>query len=388
MTKRLYDTDSSIREFGCQIIYLEKKDGKLLIETDETAFFPEGGGQTSDRGFIGDVYIYDVQEIDGRIFHFAEYSDEAFAALSEKKAFTGKIDWEKRFSDMQQHSGEHIFSGIVHTLYGFDNIGFHLGTEIVTLDFDGVLDSQQIYKVEELVNKAVAENIESKIMFPTKQELASIAYRSKKEIEGQVRLVEFPDVDICACCAPQVKRTGDIGVVEVVDFEKYKGGTRVSILCGDRAIKDIRHKLNENHKVSVLTCAKEKETAQAVERLKKEIDALDYEITGLKREIISLKMKAVEKADRIIIFDENLEGKMLQDFALGIMDRCGEFACCFCGSGETCRYCLVGDEAVIAPVGKALNEAFCGRGGGRGGIIQGSVKAADEGKIRAFLESL
>ncbi len=384
MTERLFDTNSSRRSFSCRILSLERKDGKLIIETDRTAFFPEGGGQTSDRGFLAGVYINDVQELDGRIFHYAKDSDENYQKLSAAGRINGEIDWEKRFSDMQQHSGEHIFSGIVHTLYGFDNIGFHLGTEIVTLDFDGILGAEEIYRVEELVNKVVSDNIESVIHFPTKQELASMIYRSKKEIEGQVRLVEFPGVDMCACCAPQVKRTGDIGVVEVVDFEKYKGGTRVSILCGDRAIKDIRHKLNENHKVSVLTCAKQRETAQAVERLKKENESLDYEITGLKREIIELKIKGVEAGRRAVIFDKNLEGKMLQDFALSIMERCEEFACCFCGENESYRYCLVSDKIDLAPIGKALNEAFSGRGGGRGGIIQGTLKG-NEKEIREFL---
>ena len=199
----------------------------------------------------------------------------------------------KRFSDMQQHSGEHIFSGIVHNLYGYNNVGFHLGSEVVTLDFDGVLNEDDICKVENLVNEAVWKNLEIKILYPSDEELKQITYRSKIEIEGQVRIVEIPGIDTCACCAPHVKRTGEIGIVEVVNFEKYKGGTRVSILCGERALKDIRHKLGENRKVSVITKAKQSETAEAVDRLMKEKERLEFELVGANREILFSKAESI-----------------------------------------------------------------------------------------------
>lgn len=387
MTEKLYDTDSYIKEFSCKVTSLYSDDTTLYVETDRTAFFPEGGGQTSDRGTLGCANVENVQIIEGKLYHFVENSDENVNFFTIGREISGKIDWKKRFSDMQQHSGEHLFSGFVNSLYGFNNVGFHLGTEVVTLDFDGTLTKEDICKVELLVNKAVWDNLEVKVTFPTEEELETISYRSKKEIDGQVRLVEFPGVDICACCAPHVKRTGEIGTVQVVAFEKYKGGTRVSILCGERALRDIRHKLDENHKVSVLMSSKEKETAQAVERIKKEKEALDYEITGLKREILALKISSLKDEKRIVIFDSSLKGKMLQDFTLSLMDKCSEFACCFCGEKGEYRYCLVSDKIDLSPVAKALNEAFSGKGGGRGGIVQGSLKGEEE-EIRRVLESI
>lgn len=387
MTERLYDRDSYINEFSCKVTDLYSKSNTLYIETDRTAFFPEGGGQTSDVGFLGNAYVENVQIIGGRIYHFVENSEENVNFFTIGKEITGKIDRKKRFSDMQQHSGEHLFSGFVNSLFGFNNVGFHLGSEVVTLDFDGILTKEDVCKVELLVNKAIWDNIEVKVTFPSDEELKTINYRSKKEIDGQVRLVEFPGVDICACCAPHVRRTGEIGIVQVVTFEKYKGGTRVSILCGERALSDIRHKLDENHKVSVVTSSKEKETAQAVERFKKEKEALDYEITGLKRELLALKVSSIKDEKRIVIFDSSLKGKMLQDFTLSLIDKCSEFACCFCGENGEYRYCLVSDKVDLMPIAKALNEAFSGKGGGRGGIVQGSLKGEEE-EIRRLLESV
>lgn len=384
MTERLFDLDSYITEFDCRVISLTAEKNRLLVETDRTAFFPEGGGQTSDRGYLGEVCISDVQIKEGRIFHYAENTPENVAGLKEGTFLKGKIDWKKRFSDMQQHSAEHIFSGIVHSLYGFENIGFHLGTEVVTLDFDGVLGGEEIYKVEYLVNEVIWKNIPSKVYLPTQEELANITYRSKKEIDGQIRIVEFEGVDVCACCAPHVKMTGEIGVMEVVAFEKYKGGTRISILCGDRAMKDMRHKLTENHKVSVLTSSKEKETSEAVERIKKEKESLDYEIVGLKREILSLKLASINEEKRIVVFDSSLQGKMLMDFAQALSKKCDEFVCCLCGDKGEYRYCIISESVDPSVVCKKLNSAFSGKGGGRGTVAQGSLKG-QEREIREFL---
>ena len=384
MTERLYDSDSYLDVFSCKVVNLYNDDKYTYIETDRTAFFPEGGGQTSDKGWLGEAYVENVQINDGKILHFVENSDENVKNLEIGMSVCGKIDMKKRFSDMQQHTGEHIFSGIVNRLYGYNNVGFHLGTEVVTLDFDGTLNEDDICKVENLVNKAVWDNLPIKVLFPTDEELKSISYRSKIEIEGQVRIVEIPGVDVCACCAPHVKTTGEIGIIEVVSFEKYKGGTRVSILCGERALSDIRAKLNENRKISALTCAKQKETAQAVERLKQENEKLKYEIVGLNREILSSMAESINEDSRIIIFDKRLEGKLLSDFTLSLMPKASEFIASFCGEDGVFKYCIASSNIDLRPLSKALNSAFSGRGGGRPEIVQGSVNGSQE-EIEKFL---
>lgn len=387
MTEKLYYTDAYRDEFECKVMNLYTDDKYIYVETDRTAFFPEGGGQTSDRGFLGEAYVENVQIVDGKILHFVENNEENVKKLQNSTILKGKIDMKKRFSDMQQHSGEHIFSGIVHKLYGYNNVGFHLGSEVVTLDFDGVLNEEDICKVESLVNEAIWRNLEIRILYPSDEELKAITYRSKIEIEGQVRIVEIDGVDTCACCAPHVKRTGEIGLIEVVNFEKYKGGTRVSILCGERALKDIRHKLNENRKVSVITKAKQSETAEAVERLMKEKDRLEFDLVGANREILFSKAETISDDKRIIVFDRKLQGKLLTEFTEAIKNKATDFVACFCGENGSYRYCIASRTVDLPPLARALNTAFNGKGGGRGEMLQGSLTGAEE-DIRAFLDSI
>lgn len=385
-TEKLYDNDSYLTEFKCKVIHLYNDDRYIYVITDRTAFFPEGGGQTSDRGWLNGCNVENVQIIDGNIVHFVENCEENVQKLSVGVEIDGKIDMKKRFSDMQQHSGEHIFSGIVHSLYGYNNVGFHLGSEVVTLDFDGELKEEDICKVENLVNEVVWKNLEIRILFPSDEELADIEYRSKIEIEGQTRLVEIPGVDMCACCAPHVKRTGEIGIVEVVSYERYKGGTRVSILCGERALRDIRHKLNENRRVSVITKAKQSDTAAAVERLLGENEKLKYDVVGLNRRFLEAEADKIEPGDKIIIFDERLKDKLLSDFTLSLIEKASKFVACFCPDGESMRYCIASKTADLRPLSKSLNSAFNGRGGGRPEIVQGSITATKEA-VRALLDA-
>ena len=387
MTEKLYYLDAYLEEFECKVTDLYTDEQYIYVETDRTAFFPEGGGQTSDRGFLGEAYVENVQITNGKILHFVENNEENVKKLQNSTILKGKIDMKKRFSDMQQHSGEHIFSGIVHNLYGYNNVGFHLGSEVVTLDFDGVLNEEDICIVESLVNEAVWKNLEIRILYPSDEELKAITYRSKIEIEGQVRIVEIDGIDTCACCAPHVKRTGEIGLIEVVNFEKYKGGTRVSILCGERALKDIRHKLNENRKVSVITKAKQSETAVAVERLMKEKDRLEFYLVGANREILFSKAESITADKRIIIFDSKLQGKLLTEFTEAIKSKAEEFAACFCGENGSYRYCVASKAVDLRPFAKELNSAFNGKGGGRGEMIQGSLNGSEE-EIRAFLDNI
>ena len=387
MTEKLYDTDSYLSEFTCKVIGLYNNGDYICIETDRTAFFPEGGGQTCDKGTLDGVNVENIQIIDNRIWHFVKNSEENAKKFQIGALIEGKIDVNKRFSDMQQHSGEHIFSGIVNSLYGYNNVGFHLGSEVVTLDFDGELKEDDICKVETLVNKAIWNNLEIKVTFPSDEELERIKYRSKIEIEGQVRLVEIPGIDICACCAPHVKFTGEIGIVRVVNFERYKGGTRVGILCGERALLDLRHKLKQNRLVSNLTSSKQDETAAAVERLKAENEKLKYDITGLTRELLTIKSQNIAPQDRIVIFDEKLQGKLLQDFAISIMDKGNEFVACFSGEKGSYRYCIVSKQVNLQPLCKAFNSQFSGRGGGKPEIVQGSASAESQESIKEFLIS-
>ena len=225
MTEKLYDKDSHLKEFTGTVLSCKKTGEKYAVTLNRTAFFPEGGGQQSDRGYIGGAYISDVQIKNGEILHFAD------KPLSVGQAYDCKLDFDFRFRNMQNHSGEHIISGIVHRLYGFNNVGFHLGAEM-TMDFDGELTRRQLDEIEDLANKAVCENLPVKAYYPTDEELKQLDYRSKLDLKENVRIVEIKGVDVCACCAPHVKATGEIGIIKILDFEKYKGGVRLIVKCG------------------------------------------------------------------------------------------------------------------------------------------------------------
>lgn len=387
MTEKLYDLDSYIREFECKVINLYNEEGNLIIETDRTAFFPEGGGQTSDVGYLKNLYVKDVQNKCGKVFHIVENYEENVDKIAVGETVTGKIDGKKRFSDMQQHSGEHIFSGIVHNLYGFDNVGFHLGKEVVTLDFNGVLGYEDVCKVESLVNEVVWANKEIKVFYPSEKELESINYRSKKEINEALRIVEIPGVDICACCAPHVKRTGEIGIVEVVSFEKYKGGTRLSILCGERALKDIRRKLDENKRVSNLLSAKETETFKMVEKIKKDNADLSFKLTGAKLEILRLKAEGIEKGERIVIFCDLEDTNAIREYADILSEKAEKYSAVFGGKEGDYKFVIISKTGYdVDALSKEMREKLSARGGGRNGIIQGSV-AAEKAEIERLFES-
>ena len=386
MTEKLYDTDSYIEEFECKVINLYDYEGDLAVETDRTAFFPEGGGQTADTGTLGNLEVYDVQIKCGKLLHYVKNFEENYKKISVGEKISGKINMKKRFSDMQQHTGEHIFSGIVNKLYGYDNVGFHLGSQVVTLDFNGELKNDDICKVENLVNKAIWDNLEVRVFFPTEKELKTINYRSKKEINEALRLVEIPGVDMCACCAPHVKRTGEIGIVKVVSSEKHRGGTRVSILCGERALCDIREKLEENKKVSNLFCTKETETFKMAEKLKSDNAQLSYELSKAKLDFLKLKAQSVEEKERIVVFCDIEDTNDLREYADILSEKAKEFAAVFSGKNEEFKYVIITKNGYdVNSLCKELNSRFSGRGGGRGGIVQGSLKGEKE-KIEEKIE--
>lgn len=393
MTEKLYDRDSTLQEFDCKVIGLYNiNDTTLGVETDRTAFFPEGGGQTSDRGvFFVDaltpaIHVENVQIDTEHLLHFVENSEENVKSLKIGTLLHGKIDWEKRFSDMQQHSGEHILSGIVHRLYGFSNVGFHLSAQEVTVDFDGELSENDICKVESLVNKTIWQNLEIHAWYPSETDLLAITYRSKKEIDGPLRLVEIPSVDICACCAPHVRHTGEIGLLRVVQAERHRGGTRLWILCGARAMEDAAAKLKENHKVGVLLSAKQTETFAAVQRLKEKNAALSFALVGTQRELLALRAKTVTP-QTALVEQIDADGTLLRDYADLLADKADAFAAVF-SAGDDMKFVIISKHGfALAPVAETLRSTFGAKCGGRGGVLQGALCGAFDA-VRATLETI
>ena len=263
MNKLYYDS-AYIKEFEAQV--LSCQEGKKGWETtlSATAFYPEGGGQPADTGLLGNVRVTDVHEKDGQVIHYTD------GPLPVGEMVRGVIDWDRRFQHMQEHSGEHLVSGLIHQRFGYDNVGFHMGTAEVTIDFNGPLEWADLMAIEEKANGMIWENLEISAVYPEKDELDAMEYRSKKELTGAVRIVSIPGGDICACCGTHVERTGEIGLVKFLSMIHYKGGVRISLLCGKRAVEDYERKRDQVQRISVLLSARPGEIARAVEKLKDE----------------------------------------------------------------------------------------------------------------------
>ena len=379
MTEKLYDKDSHLKEFEGTVLSCEKFGEKYAIVLNQTAFFPEGGGQQSDRGYAGDAYIADVQIKNGEILHFAD------KPLNIGQAYKCKIDFDFRFRNMQNHSGEHIISGIVHKLYGFNNVGFHLGTEM-TVDFDGELTRRQLDEVEDLANKAVYENLPVKAYYPTDEELKSLDYRSKLDLKENVRIVEIKGVDVCACCAPHVKATGEIGVIKILDFEKYKGGVRLLVKCGRDALSDYREKYRNILEISNLLSAKQPDASAAVVKLNNQLSAKNAETAALKKRLIA-EMAAgfAPKTDKTAVFEDGLDIKELQLLADALCSNAGGIRGAFSGKDGAFSFAICGEETALNTFFTEFKAALTVRGGGRNGIRQGTVSDTRE-KIESFFD--
>ena len=381
MTDKLYYESSHRKDFEAQVISCEPEGEGYKVVLDKTVFFPEGGGQYADTGILGGVHVLDAQEKDGIIYHYTD------GALTPGEIVKGEIDWEKRFESMQQHSGEHIISGIVHGRFGYNNVGFHLGADYCTMDFDGPITKEQLKEIEEEANRIVYKNLNIEILYPTKEELKDLTYRSKIEIEGQVRIVNIPGVDICACCAPHVDRTGEIGNIKLVDMVSYKGGERITMLSGSRALADHQQKEESVKKISALLCAKDTEVAEAVEKLKEEQLDLKNQVSALKQKLLAYQAKEIDVTPELVkVFDYHHMSKSPAVFDMTKLrwmngeyikkmddEKFFELAKPYLEAAIKKPLDLSHSEDVRV-ISKKLNEAFQGRGGGKPQMVQGSLK--------------
>ena len=383
MTEKLYYTDSHLFTFEAVVTDCrEGKDG-WLVELDRTAFFPEGGGQPADTGRIGPANVRDVHEKEERILHYTD------RPLTVGECYSGALDAEQRHRRMQNHSGEHIVSGLIHGLYGFENVGFHMGEECMSMDYSGELGPAELEKVERLANEAVRANLPVRAWFPEEAELAQLAYRSKKELTGAVRLVSIPGIDLCACCAPHVRFTGEVGLVKILDSERHRGGVRLSVRCGMDALDDYRRRQESVAAISALLSAKRDGVSGAVERLLGERDALKERAAGLSMRLVELLAAGQEETEgNLCVFNPGLDEIASRELVNRLTERCGGFAAVFTGSdAEGWRYIVGSRHVDLRANARALNAALRGRGGGRPEMIQGQA-AASEDEIRAWAEAV
>lgn len=379
-TRRLYYENVYIKEFDAEVLKCREGENGYEIILDESAFYPEGGGQPCDVGSLGEAEVKDVQEKDGELIHYVD------KALEEGHQVHGKINWERRFDLMQQHSGEHMVSGLVHEKYGYNNVGFHMGSDVITIDFSGVLNEEQLQEIEDRVNQKIWENAPVQITYPSESELENIPYRSKKELTGQVRIVEFPGTDICACCGTHVAYTGEIGAVKFLSVVKFRQGVRVEMISGKRVIDYFSKIAKENSKVSVLLSAKPQETSKAVERLQEENFRLKGKIFDMEAEIFQAEAEKWAGAGSVLIFKKNMESDSVRKLVDAVMQTCCGCCAVFSDNGDgTYKYAMGEKDGNLREFTKEMNQALNGRGGGKPFFVQGSVSSSEE-EIRKFFE--
>lgn len=386
-TIKLYDRDAYATEFEADIISCEpnKADDKRFdIILNQTLFFPEEGGQSPDMGILAGYRVVDVQIKNGVITHTVDTSAgdccdvEKKAELAAGVHVQGKIDWQHRFYNMQQHSGEHIFSGIVHRRFGFENVGFHLSDSVVTMDFSGVISPEDIAEVEHEVNVAISKNIPIEVTYPSRDELAQLEYRSKIEIEGQVRIVTVPGYDVCACCAPHVKRTGEIGMLKVMNYQNYKGGVRVSILCGFRALEAFRQKCDIISELMGIFTTNQEALVDNVTKLKAVNQSLKSELGTAKSALLDYKVAELPTdTDNAVLFEDGIDTNTARNCVNALVEKYSGFSAFFMGNDEEGYSFIIGSKnADCNTVAAALRNKLGARGGGKPVMVQGSVKAA------------
>lgn len=385
MTEKLYYIDSHMMAFTAKVIACEQVKDRYEVILDRTAFFPEGGGQAGDSGFIGEVAVFDTHEKNSEVAH---YVNQLIPVNCE---FDCRIDWEKRFRRMQNHSGEHILSGLVHKKYGYSNVGFHMGSDFVTIDFDGYLSPEQLAELEHEANDAVAANLTVTATFPSSEVLKTLDYRSKLELTENVRIVEIENTDICACCAPHVSSTAEVGVIKILSSERRRrggDGVRITMLCGLDAYDNYVRTHDNNAAISVLLSSKREETSAAVERMLAEQERLKQKNAELSRALAIFRAEAIEPTEgNICIFDSVLDEPALREMINAAVKKCTGLAAVFSGSDEAGYRYIIGSRSIdLRAASKAINSGIEGRGGGSPEMIQGSCKASAE-NIQKFLNN-
>lgn len=384
MTKRLYDLDSHLQQHTARVVACIPAEGGFDVVLDETALFPEGGGQPSDTGLIGEAAVLHVREEQGEIYHRVD------RALPVGGEVTVSLDWARRFDFMQQHTGEHITTGQAYRLYGANNVGFHLSENTVLLDVDKELSDEQVRTIEAAANRAIYENAPVEAGIPSPELLAGLDFRSKMErVHGPVRIVTVDGYDCCACCGTHVSSAGQIGIIKVLSHQKHRGGTRIVIAAGGRALADYSAHQEQVNRVSALLSAKPMEIADATERLLAEVERLKGEIGSLKGQLIDSKLKNADIGPRGAFYSEaGLSADTLRRMALALMKKTDGVCAVFSGSDEEGYKYALGSEAVdMKQFGLGFNKALTGRGGGDKQLIQGSCTASLD-RIRDYLQNV
>lgn len=377
-TRKLYYEDCHLTRFTAQVLSCEKTDKGYEVILDATAFYPEGGGQAGDTGTLSGVRVLDTRERDETVAHLCD------GALEPGKTVEGVVDDDLRFHRMQQHTGEHIVSGIIHRRYGYHNTGFHMGADCITIDFDGVIPAEELADIEAEANRAVWQDLGVKCWIPEPEELKNVTYRTKRALPWPVRIVEIPGYDSCACCGVHVAATGEIGVIKLLSSMSFRGGTRLEMACGKQALDILNAAFDQNRQVSQAFSAQMTETGAAARRMNEMLLAQKFRITGLEKRIFESVAKSYVNFGNVLHFEEGLDSAAVRELADAIAEVCGGTAAVFSGTDDGgYGFCLVTRNGDLRQLGREMTKALNGRGGGKPAFQQGRVQAA-KAEIEGF----
>lgn len=370
MTEKLYYIDSYIKDFEARVLSVSEKGKAFAVVLDKTAFFPEEAGQSADSGYINGAKVLAVTVKDGIIEHTVD------KPLTVGETVFCRIDFAERFDKMQNHTAEHIVSGLFHKLFGLNNVGFHLGCDEVTIDLDGVLTREDLDRVELLANRAIYENIKVEAIFPSAEELPAMDYRSKLELTENVRIVNIGDYDSCACCAPHVKMTGEIGAIKLLDFMKHRGGIRIRMLAGERALFDYRDKFKNIQEISAMLSVPQSNTAEGLRAYINGAMQTEYKLKGALSRIVELEAERIEPTDKnLVVFLKDLSLDEARELVNLAHHKVSGILVVLVGEENSYKYVMASENLDMREVVKAANTALSGKGGGKPPMMQGSFCA-------------
>ena len=370
---KLFENDSYLTRFTARVLSCAQGKKGYDVTLDQTAFFPEGGGQPYDTGTLGGVQVLEVHDRGGQIVHTCAGPLEVGSQVE------GIVDWERRLDHMQQHSGEHIVSGLAHAKYGCDNVGFHMGSDVVTIDLNVELDQQQLEELELEANRYLWQDRPVQLLYPTSDELERMDYRSKKAIQGQVRIVTFPGADTCACCGTHVRSAGQVGLIKLLSVQRFRDGVRIELVCGGRALRYVNAMVAQNRHISNLLSTKAAETGRGVERLLEENHQLKARLTAMEDARFRALAEQYTGAGDVLLFEEGLTPDGLRRLCDAVLNVCGGRCACFSGDDAGGYAYAVGQRGGdLRAFSKDMNQALGGRGGGKPNFVQGRVSAGRE----------
>lgn len=368
--RKLYYEDCHIRQFTACVQSCQQTEKGYLVTLDQTAFYPEGGGQACDIGTLGDARVIDVQEQGETVLHLCS------KPLAVGSCVTGAIDWERRFDLMQQHTGEHLLSGLIYERFGFHNSGFHVGAQVMEVDFDGIIPADALWELEEQANALIWANLPVKCYYPSKEALPNMFYRTKRELPWPVRIVEIPGGDTCACCGVHVANTGEVGLIKILSCVKFHSGVRLEMVCGRRAFRYLREIFEQNRQISQLLSAKMPETAPAVQKLQLSYGAEKYRASNLEKQVFDTIAAGCQGKDNVLHITQGLTGGAVRDLADRIASVCTGVAVVASGTDDTgYSLCLVSKNTDVKALGTRAVQELSGRGGGKANAFQGTVRA-------------